>query len=113
MNHLANTQWKLSGPSSAYLIVWWYDAAAQDTRRRVSPFSIIAQLDGWAVSRRLALREIDGALRGPSSQQQALPWNEDHARLLKERIASAFKAGWLVALRNDGDSLEKPACRRQ
>jgi hypothetical protein len=113
MSHLVNTQWKLPGPASAYLIVWWHDAAAQDTGRRVSPLSVISQLDTWAVSRRLALQEIDGALGGPSFQRPALPWSEGRARLLKERIASAFKEGWLVALStalgDDNDSLPETA----
>ncbi len=94
-------QWTLPGPSSPYLIVWWYDEAAKNTSRHVSPIRVRGAIDGWFRSRRQSLWEIYEALEGGSPPSFSGMGRETAGERLKKRIGEAFLEGKLVALALD------------
>ncbi|WP_232293085.1 SH3 domain-containing protein [Stigmatella aurantiaca] len=99
----------MPGPSSSYLVVWWYDAAAKDTSRRVSPSFVRGALDGWLRSRRQSLREIYVALEGGRSTNLSAAGRDIRDEQLKKSIGEAFLAGKLVALSLDSSAISSKA----
>jgi hypothetical protein len=97
-------QWTLPGPTAPYLVVWSYDAAAQDGGRRVPVFTLFVLLKSWVHSRRNVIRQIYDALEHTESLRlsglRGIPSDEQ----LRERLAEAFRSNRLIVLTLEEDA---------
>jgi hypothetical protein len=95
--------WILPGPSSPCRVVWWHDEAAKATFRHFSLTQVRGLLEGWLLSRRQILKEIDAELEGQLSLESVQTKIKKGDEPLKARLSVAFESGLLVVLADKDD----------
>lgn len=93
------SRWHLPGPSSTYLVVWWYDEVAKEPRHHVPVGVVLSRLPRWLRSCRLTLRRIDAALGGGPSRSASRIESDRDVEQLGKRIAEAIRMGKLAVVR--------------
>lgn len=92
------SQWRLPGPSSSCLVVWWHDEAARDARRRLPLGTALFLVRTWLRSNRLALRRIDEALGQQFVERSPRMDRDGDVERLGQRLVEALKSGKLVVV---------------
>jgi len=91
----------LPGPSSPYLIVWWFDEAARNTQHHVSPLAVSREVEKWLGPHRQTLWDIYSALDGSQAKRLSEIRGDEKYEQLKKSLVEAFLGGWLVAIKSE------------